>query len=350
MPVDLRKNTTRKRKGGIIVMKKKHIFVLAFLLAITLSFFTAAPLIAAPKELQIGANKVGSTWYVQAACIADVVKKAYPDIKIDAAPIAGGIGNLKLLGQDKMFIALTMDNNNLWAYKGEVLFDKPITNIRTLVGGMDQFYVGIAIRKGSGITSLEDIAKNKKKIRLMTVQRGTTGEASAAHVLEACGMTYDDIKKWGGSVEHTDFEAITNAIKDGRCDVFIQALSKGHPTFTELAVLGKIDLITISPKGLKYLAKYGYTQSKLPKDSFKGQTKDLLLPGYRSTLTVTESMDDETAYKITKAVVEGKDALVKGHKAFDAFIPKEACNPKNLGGVPLHNGAIKYYKEKGYLK
>ncbi|NLX85350.1 MAG: TAXI family TRAP transporter solute-binding subunit [Synergistaceae bacterium] len=331
-------------------MKKKYIYVLASLLTITLSFFVAAPLLAAPDELQIGANKVGSTWYVQAACIADVVKKANPDIKIDAAPIAGGIGNLKLLGQGKMFIALTMDNNNLWAYKGEVLFDKPITNIRTLVGGMDQFYVGIAIRKGSGITSLEDIVKNKKKIRLMTVQRGTTGEASAAHVLEACGMTYDDIKKWGGSVEHTDFEAITNAIKDGRCDVFIQALSKGHPTFTELAVLGKIDLITISPKGLKYLEKYGYTQSILPKDSFKGQMKDLLLPGYRSTLTVTESMDDQTAYKITKAVVEGKDALVKGHKAFEAFIPQEACNPKNLGGVPLHNGAIKYYKEKGYLK
>ncbi|MGV8059135.1 MAG: TAXI family TRAP transporter solute-binding subunit [Smithellaceae bacterium] len=331
-------------------MKKKHTFVLASLLAITLSLFAAAPSMAAPSELQIGANKVGSTWYVQAACIADAVKKANPDIKIDAAPIAGGIGNLKLLGQNKMHIALTMNNNNLWAYKGEVLFDKPVTNIRTLVGGMDQFYVGIAIRKGSGITSLEDIAKNKKKIRLMTVQRGTTGEASAAHVLEACGMTYDDIKKWGGSVEHTDFEAITNAIKDGRCDVFIQALSKGHPTFTELAVLGKIDLISISPKGLEYLEKYGYTQSTLPKDSFKGQTKDLVLPGYRSTLTVTDAMDDQTAYKITKAVVEGKDALVKGHKAFEAFVPEEACNPKNLGGVPLHNGAIKYYKEKGYLK
>lgn len=301
-------------------------------------------------DLKIGSNKVGSTWYVLAAVIADVVKKTYPDIQIDASPMAGGIGNLKLIGQGKMNIALTMDNNNLWAYKGEVLFDKPITNIRTLAGGLDQFYVGIAVRKGSGIKSLEDVFQNKRKVRLMTVQRGTVGEASAAHVLEAVGFSYEDIKKWGGSIEHTDFEAITNAIKDGRCDIFIQSLSIGHPTFTELAVMGKIDLITVSGAALKKMEKYGYVPTVLPKDSFKEQTSDLLLPGYRTTITVIDKMDDDTAYKITKAVCENKEALIKGHKAFSPFIPSEACDSKYLGGVPLHPGAVKYYKEKGYLK
>ena len=331
-------------------MKKGNRAILGILASVMTIFFVCASGFAAQQDLKIGSNKVGSTWYVQAACIADAVKKAYPDMKIDAAPIAGGIGNLKLMGKNQMNIALTMDNNNLWAWNGQVLFEQPIKNIRTLAGGLDQFYVGIAVRRGSGIKSLEDVVKNKQKIRLMTVQRGTTGEASAAHVLEAVGMNYDDIKKWGGAVDHTDFEAITNAIKDGRCDVFIQALSKGHPTFTELAVLGKIDLITISKDALKKLEKYGYTQSPLPRDSFKGQTADLVLPGYRSTLTVTDKMDDETAYKITKAVVEGKEALVKGHKAFADFEPTKAGNPENLGGVPLHPGAAKYYKEKGFIK
>ncbi len=300
------------------------------------------------QELKIGSNKVGSTWYVQAACLADVVRTAYPDIKIDASPIAGGIGNLKLLMNGKMNIALTMGNNAKWAYEGRVMFDKPGKNLRTLVCGLDQFYVGIAIRRGSGITSIEDVAAKKMKVRLMTVQRGTTGEASAAQILEGCGFTYDDIKKWGGSVEHTDFEAITNAIKDGRCDIFIQALSKGHPTFTELAVTGKIDLIGLSKKTLDFLeSKYGYSQTILPAGSFKGQAKDLMLPGYRSMLTVTDTLDDDTAYKITKAVVENKAALVKGHKAFDEFDPKKCTDSKLRGGVPLHPGAVKYYKEKG---
>lgn len=335
-------------------MKKNR--VLTFCAVLLLASFgliavSSGPASAAQAlDLKIGSNKVGSTWYVIAAVIADVVKKAYPEIQIDAAPIAGGIGNLKLMGQGKMNIALTMDNNNLWAWKGEVLFDKPIQNFRTLVGGMDQFYVGIAIRRGSGIKTLEDVKANQSKVRLMTVQRGTVGEASAAHVLEAVGFSYDDIKKWGGSVEHTDFEAITNAIKDGRCDIFIQSLSIGHPTFTELAVTGKIDLITLAPEALKYLEQYGYVQTVLPKDSFKDQTADLTLPGYRTTLSVTDKMDDDTAYKITKAVCENKDALIKGHKAFSPFVPAEACEPKYLGGVPLHPGAIKYYQEMGYLK
>ncbi len=314
-------------------------------------FVMAGAAFAATQELKIGSNKVGSTWYVQAACIADVVRSTFPDVKIDASPIAGGIGNLKLMGENKMNIALVMNNNAKWAYEGTVMFEKPIKNLRGLVGGLDQFYVGIAVRRGSGITSLEDLAAKKSKVRVMTVQRGTTGEASAAQVFEACGFSYEDIKKWGGSVEHTDFEAITNAIKDGRCDIFIQSLSKGHPTFTELAVTGKIDLIGLSKKSLDFLEKkYGYSQSTLPGGSFKGQEKDLVLPGYRSALMVTDKLDDDTAYKVTKAVVEGKAALVKGHKAFEDFDAKKGQDAQNFGGVPLHPGAIKYYKEKGLLK
>ena len=142
-------------------MKKNHLFAFGAFLVLAVSLLSPAVGFAADPDLKIGANKVGSTWYVQAACIADVVKKANPDMKIDAAPIAGGIGNLKLLGKGQMNIALTMDNNNLWAYNGQVMFDKPIKNIRALVGGMDQFYVGIAVRRSSGIKSLEDVAKNK---------------------------------------------------------------------------------------------------------------------------------------------------------------------------------------------
>jgi hypothetical protein len=330
-----------KKKGLLVVLA---LFVVVFALGATASFAT-------DDELKIGSNRVGSTWYVQAAVIADVVRKAYPELKIDAAPIAGGIGNLKLLGKGEMNIALTMGNNNKWAYEGTNLFNEPITNLRTIVGGLDQFYVGIAVRKGSGITSLKDIAEKKMKIRLMTVQRGTTGEASAAHLLEAYGFSYDDIKKWGGSVEHTDFEAIVNAMKDGRCDLFIQALSKGHPTFTELAVTGTIDLIGVSEESIAFLERYGYTRSVLPAGNFKDQEADLVLPGYRSTITVTDKMDDDTAYKIAKAIFEGKASLVQGHKAFEDFNPeKDAVNPLNLGGVPLHPGAAKFYTEKGLLK
>ena len=94
-------------------MKKGSSCFFVVILTLVVLLISVATGFAATPDLKIGSNKVGSTWYVQAACIADVVKKAFPDIKIDVAPIAGGIGNLKLLGQEKMHIALTMDNNNL---------------------------------------------------------------------------------------------------------------------------------------------------------------------------------------------------------------------------------------------
>jgi len=74
-------------------MKKGNRAILGILASVMTIFFVCASGFAAQQDLKIGSNKVGSTWYVQAACIADAVKKAYPDMKIDAAPEASAILN-----------------------------------------------------------------------------------------------------------------------------------------------------------------------------------------------------------------------------------------------------------------
>ena len=72
-------------------MKKSGQVIFGVLVSVMTVLFACTVGFAAPQDLKIGSNKVGSTWYVQAACIADAVKKAYPGMEIDAAPIAGGI-------------------------------------------------------------------------------------------------------------------------------------------------------------------------------------------------------------------------------------------------------------------
>jgi len=55
------------------------------------------------------------------------------------------------------------------------------------------------------------------------------------------------------------------------------------------------------------------------------------------------------AYAITKAVLENRDAIVAENKAMQNFVAKEAWKPEN-NGIPLHPGAVRYYKEKGWMK
>jgi TRAP transporter TAXI family solute receptor len=212
-------------------------------------------------------------------------------------------------------------------------------------------YVGIGVRRGSGITSLREVAETRPSLRVMTLVRGVTGEKAASQIFEAYGFTYDDIIAWGGSVEHTDFEVIANAVRDGRVDIFIQSIARGHPVFTELAIAGKIDILGVSDEAIDFMVeRYGYSRGILPAGSFAGQDEDLNLPFSTTGLSTTDKMDDEMAYKITKAIVENKEMLITGHRAFEDFDPEQAWAPQIIGGMQLHPGAERYFRERGMIQ
>ena len=59
-------------------------------------------------------------------------------------------------------------------------------------------------------------------------------------------------------------------------------------------------------------------------------------------------MSEDLAYRITKAICENRDALVAEHKGMSGFRVKDAWRPENVG-IPLHPGAVRYYKEKGLM-
>ncbi|MBL6958495.1 MAG: TRAP transporter substrate-binding protein, partial [Rhodospirillales bacterium] len=65
-------------------------------------------------------------------------------------------------------------------------------------------------------------------------------------------------------------------------------------------------------------------------------------------IIANEKMSVKDAYTITKTIIENKAAMAKAHKAWSRFKPEDAWKPANTG-IPLHPGAIKYYKERGWM-
>lgn len=328
-------------------MKNKTLVILATIYILVLMISIAN----ADERLKIGSNRLGTSFYVQGATVADVISKYAGGIDVEAMPIAGAVANIKLIEDKKTLdIALTMNINAMAAMRGMCGFKKS-TEMRSLVGNMDRYYIGIMARKDLPYNSLAEIVQKKAKIRLYTQAKGSTAEMLASQLLESVGATYDDIKNWGGSVSFTDTENITNAFKDGYCDVFVLNVNKGHPVITEIALSGKLKFVPLSEEQQKFMQdKYGFVPDNLPANTFKYQDKKIPTGGSSTMIIVPASMNDEIAYKITKAVVEHKIDLIKGHKAFNDFNTKDAANSKFLGEVPLHPGAIKYYKEVGQIK
>lgn len=294
---------------------------------------------------------VGSSWYVYGATISDVASRVDEGLKFDVLPNSGGVGNLLLLQNGDADIGLGFNNVNSWAYRGILAFEEngDIPNLRGLVSSLDQMYVGIATRNGSGIEELRDISDNKMAIRLMTGPTGSASEYTTRVVLESIGSSYEDIEAWGGSVEHTDYASIVQAFKDGKCDFFMQHISVGHATFTELCVSADVKVMRLDDESIDFMKDKGYSVATMPANSFNNQTEDIRCAGITTNLVTTAELPEEVAYRITKAVYENKEDLTTGHKGFGNFDLEKAAS-EEIAGFPMHPGAIKYYKEIGLLK
>ena len=84
-------------------------------------------------------------------------------------------------------------------------------------------------------------------------------------------------------------------------------------------------------------------------ESFRGQKNEVptVTPG--TILMANEKVSDELAYVVTKTICEGKEELVKAHASIKPFDPPTAWQPEKVG-IPLHPGAVRFYKEKGWMK
>ena len=87
-----------------------------------------------------------------------------------------------------------------------------------------------------------------------------------------------------------------------------------------------------------------------PANCFKGQDKELTLPGTPDCVFCRESLSEDVVYAITKSLSENRDALVAEYNSLSPWEPETAWEEMKRGGCPLHPGAEKYYKEAGYMK
>ena len=189
----------------------------------------------------------------------------------------------------------------------------------------------------------------KKDLRICTQSKGSLSEFAARQVLEAYGISYDDLKGWGGDILMKGFKEMVPALKEGAIDGFLMMATPFHPTWTEAAISRPLKFLPLEDAVLgKLKSKYGYTSSVVPAGMFKGLEKDVVTIGFPTCLLVREDISDEVVYTLVKAIVENKEKIQSAYKSFKAFDPKTAWKPEKLGGVPLHPGAEKYYKERGW--
>jgi hypothetical protein len=337
------------RKGRFFMKRIACLVAGMVLLAFAVS--SPAQTVASPAHLRLGTADLGSAHYVYGAVFAKLWRGVLPKgSTIDVLPYAGGTGNALLMDKGDADMGLMFGAAVKWAHEGTVVFNKKHEFLRGLVNSMDKYYIGIMATKRSGITSLEEVAKNKKPVRIVSQPRGGASEASMKLVLQAYGMTYEMIQSWGGSVTPTSTSVCQTQMADGKADIWINMLVAKHPMISELAISTDLLFIPMSNEITGKLEKFGYKKDILPAKSFRGQDNEVQLVGWPTTLVGHKDLPADLTYHLTKTLVENKPELVKGHAALHDFSIEDAWKFQSSYGTPLHPGAEKYYREKGMMK
>jgi TRAP transporter TAXI family solute receptor len=306
----------------------------------------------AEDTVRIGAMPVGSGWYVAGAAIAQVLKPALPKHDVEVVARGGGVANPMVVEQGKAEIALSNVATSVWAANGDELYHgKKATHIRALVGGLNPVYMAMMVRNDfiqkTGLDTMDKIFSSGKPLRIVMKPQGSNVPPTVDMILATYGLDRAKIKAQGGEIIQVNPSQIPGIIREGRADILLDTVLKGHPMITEVALTGNIRFVDLSEKARAKLSQNGLKPAQFPQ-WFKGQSGPTWGADFGTELIARDNVPDDVAYKVVKTFMDNRAELVKAYPAFGAFKPKDAAKKENTG-IPLHPGAIKYYKEHNMM-
>ena len=330
-------------------MKGKHVG--RIILVVLLVVFTATSLAIAGSEvratLKAGGGAVGGVCFVMLTGVNKVVSSAYPKISMTVVP-GGWVGNITRVNTGELDLASTANTLCTLAEKGIAPMDKGFPNVRALFGIQDHMFYFMFARKDFPVNSVGEIIKKKYPVRLCTLSKGSVTELTFRTALSHKNVTWDDIKKWGGKVNFVRWGDAVSLVKDGHADLICAAGIKKIGWAMELSTVRDMKVLKWERGFLDYASKNLGTVTRTMKGGlYRGIDYGVDCPSSSGEIIINSTVSNEVAYAIVKAMAEGAGDYRNHHAAFSSFTAKGM--PKNIG-LPIHPGALKYYREKGYLR
>jgi len=301
----------------------------------------ALPAVAQQKmEISIATGGTGGVYYPLGGGMANVFSKFIPGMAATAEVTGGSVANLQLIGTGKPYIALSMTDAALDAYKGVDKFKDKKVEVRTLMI-LYPNRMHVVTVEGTGINKIGDL----KGKRVSTGSPGSATEVMAFRVIEAAGLDKDkDMKR-----ERLGVAESVNAVKDKKIDAFFWVGGLPTAAVTDLAAtpgtrIKLIDHAEVVPAMNK---KYGqlYVEDAIPRATYSGMAADNKQATVMNILVANANLSDQAAYNIVKTIFDKREDLIAVHKEAENFKlenQKAAASP-----IPWHPGALKYFAEKG---
>lgn len=289
-----------------------------------------------PVYITLGTSSVGGSYYLYGGGVASYINSNLKGIIVTAETTRGSGENAVMLGErlDLAFI----NGNITWASRA----NDGRTNARAVMS-VDIAPTHWVTMAKSGITKIEDVVGKKISIGAP----GSGAETSAIAILQAYGI-WEQVEPNAQRLGHGES---ATALKDGHIAAFSGGSAVPFPAVAELAALDKIRILDVSDEAMVNLGKTNppYIRWIIPAGTYDGIDTPVRTYGVPSCLLADESVPDEVVYQIVKTLYT-PEAVKYMKNVYFAWEPIPNKEFFDQIGVPMHPGALKYYKEVGLIK
>lgn len=262
-------------------------------------------------------------------------------IRCSAPSTGGSTYNIGQIAEGELDFGLTQSDWQFHAFKGDAPDKvKAVPKLRSVFSVHPEPFQ-LIVAKDSNINNFKDLRGKR-----VNIGNPGSGQRSTMEVLmSAHGLTTDDFTV---ATELTSTEQ-SNALCDGEIDAYgytVGVPNAGVAVATDGCEARIVSLDGEVEKKLVADTPY-YAFAKIPAGTYKTTDEDVTTFGVMATFVTNEDTDEQVVYEVTRAVMENIDDFRKLHPAFAHLDPKEMIS--NGLSAPIHPGAEKYYKEKGWM-
>ncbi len=312
------------------------------ILMIVLIFFVACGQNTEVQYINIPTASTTGTLYPFGNSIANLWNENITGIRANAQASNGGIDNLNLLEKGEANISMAVTSNVYQSYKGLEAFEGRGNDKIRIITGLYYNPNQVVISESSGINSLEDI----KGHRFAPGSPGSTTEYEASIHLKYSGVNYpNDI-----DAQYVNFTEAIDLVRNKQVDgAWIMA---GAPTsaVTEMLKTTDTKLLEI-PEDIISEMKIDYpwySNYTIKAGTYEELTADINTSAIKMVMFTSSDMDEDLIYELTKVFWENIEELKSTHNFLKEVTIEGAVT--DIADLPLHEGALRYYKEIGIIK
>jgi uncharacterized protein len=297
------------------------------------------------KFITIGTGGQTGVYYVVGQSICGLVNRGQAEhgVRCTAPSTGGSIANLNAMREGAMEMGVVQSDWQYHAYNGTSQFEEagPFEDLRAVFSVHPEPFNVIA-RTDSGIESFEDL----KGKRVNVGNPGSGQRATMDVVLETMGWSIGDFSL----ASELQSAEQAGALGDNNVDAII--FTVGHPngSIQEATTTTDAKLISVDTDEIKALVEDRpyYAMATVPGGMYRGTDEDVTTFGVLATFVAPASVDDDVIYAVVSAVFENFDRFKGLHPAFDILNEEDMVT--NGISAPLHEGAARYYRERGWIE